>query len=224
MEPKLSKEKIILAAFELLAETPELSQLSMRKVAKKLSVQAPAIYWYFESKQVLLQSMAAEMDQQFCPPVPAKNWQATIAAYMENYYELYRKYPCAVEIEMNTVPSHPTRLKNLDTMLKILQNEGFSVSTSYLIVSSLKYLLFGMLLDSAEEKKLHNKFLAGDHYLHQQVSLMKQCVHDQQLIYIADSIEQRQESKQKEFFMETLRVFLKGLSNEKNTGLKRPPS
>ncbi|MBP2097715.1 TetR/AcrR family transcriptional regulator C-terminal domain-containing protein [Enterococcus rivorum] len=212
MEPKLSKEKIVQAAFDLLKETPELSTLSMRKVATKLSVQAPAIYWYFDSKQALLQQMAEEMDRHFCPPKQQNNWKETIYAYMESYYELYLQYPCGVEIEMNTVPSYPTRLKNLDAMLKILHEAGFSVSSSYIIVSSLQHLLFGMLVDSSEEKKLHTRFLAGDSYLHQQVDLMKQYVQDNNLAHIAENIQYRQETKQKDLFLESLAIFLNGLS------------
>ena len=53
MEPKLSKDTIIAAAFSLLEKSPTLEQLSMRKVAKQLGVQAPAIYWYFKNKQAL---------------------------------------------------------------------------------------------------------------------------------------------------------------------------
>ena len=33
--------------FAYLKETSDLSQLTMRKLAKVLSVQAPALYWYF---------------------------------------------------------------------------------------------------------------------------------------------------------------------------------
>ncbi len=62
MEQKLSKESIIHAAFAYLKETSDLSQLTMRKLAKVLSVQAPALYWYFTNKQELLQAMAETME------------------------------------------------------------------------------------------------------------------------------------------------------------------
>ncbi len=65
MEPKLSKDTIIAAAFSLLEKSPTLEQLSMRKVAKQLGVQAPAIYWYFKNKQALLQSMAEAIEEHF---------------------------------------------------------------------------------------------------------------------------------------------------------------
>lgn len=152
MEPKLSKETIVQAAFELLKETPELEKLSMRKVAKKLGVQAPAIYWHIENKQALLQRMAEEIENHFISPIPKDNWKETIYAYMENYYELYQQYPCAIEIEIQTIPSYSSRLKNLDAILGILNEAGFSIELSYMTITSLQHLLFGMLMDSNEEK------------------------------------------------------------------------
>ncbi|MBO0472270.1 hypothetical protein IGL98_002961 [Enterococcus sp. DIV0840] len=211
MESKLSKEKIVQAAFQLLRENPELEKLSMRKVAQKLDIQAPAIYWHVENKQALLQSMAEEIEDHFIPPKPKENWKETIYAYMENYYELYQQYPCAIEIEIQTIPSYPSRLRNLDAILGILNEAGFSIELSYMTITSLQHLLFGMLLDSAEEKKLYNKVVSGDDYLKKQIILMKQYVQDHELNNISESIQYRQKEKQKDFFMKTLRVFLNGL-------------
>ncbi|WP_429950098.1 TetR family transcriptional regulator [Enterococcus sp. AZ101] len=213
MEPKLSKETIVQAAFELLKETPELEKLSMRKVAKKLGVQAPAIYWHIENKQALLQRMAEEIENHFISPIPKDNWKETIYAYMENYYELYQQYPCAIEIEIQTIPSYSSRLKNLDAILGILNEAGFSIELSYMTITSLQHLLFGMLMDSNEEKKLYNKVMAGDDYLKTQIILMKQSVQEHELDNISKSIQYRQKEKQKDFFMKTLRVFLNGLDS-----------
>ncbi|MGX7245365.1 TetR/AcrR family transcriptional regulator C-terminal domain-containing protein [Enterococcus quebecensis] len=213
MEEKLSKEKIVQAAFELLEETPELEKLSMRKVAKKLDVQAPAIYWHVENKQALLQSMAEEIENHFIPPKVQDNWKESIYAYMENYYELYLKYPCATEIEIHTVPAYPSRLRNLDMMLGILHDAGFSIELSYMTITSLQHLLFGMLMDSTEEKKLYNKVVDGDDYLTQQVILMKQYVQEHELDNINNSIQYRHKEKQKDFFMKTLKIFLNGLDS-----------
>lgn len=211
MEPKLSKEKIVQAAFQLLTENPELEKLSMRKVAQKLDIKAPAIYWHVENKQALLQSMAEEIENHFIPPKPQENWKETIYAYMENYYELYQQYPCAIEIEIQTIPSYPSRLRNLDVILGVLNEAGFSIELSYMTITSLQHLLFGMLMDSAEEKKLYNKVMAGDDYLKKQIILMKHYVQEHELNNISESIQYRQKEKQKDFFMKTLRVFLNGL-------------
>lgn len=211
MDSKLSKEKIVQAAFQLLTEKPDLEKLSMRKVAQRLGIQAPAIYWHVENKQALLQSMAEEIEDHFMPPKPQANWKETIYAYMENYYELYQQYPCATEIEIQTIPSYPSRLRNLDAILGILNEAGFSIELSYMTITSLQHLLFGMLMDSSEERKLYNKVMAGDDYLKKQIILMKQYVQEQELNNISESIQYRQKEKQKDFFMKTLRVFLNGL-------------
>ena len=81
----------------------------MRKLAKVLSVQAPALYWYFTNKQELLQAMAETMENDL-PDVPAGSWQEQLQTFMANYYDLYLQYPCGAELEIHTIPSYPSRL------------------------------------------------------------------------------------------------------------------
>ncbi len=64
MEPKLSINDYCSHIF-FVRKSPTLEQLLMRKVAKQLGVQAPAIYWYFKNKQVLTSSMAEGLKSTF---------------------------------------------------------------------------------------------------------------------------------------------------------------
>jgi hypothetical protein len=217
MDNKLSREKIIDAAFQLLEETPDIEKLSMRNIAKRIGVQAPALYWYFQNKQALLQSMAEEIERQFETPVETTNWKQTIFSYMENYYELYQKFPCSLEIEMNTIPSSPLRLTRYNTLLGILRNAGFSVEASYTAINGLQHLLFGLLIDISEEKQLYSRILDGDKYLNQQVVLMKQYITDNQLTYVEEGFAYRQQKKQKDTFKRMINLFLDSLEIE-NTG------
>lgn len=89
MEIKLSQAIIIQAAFDILAETQALSQLSMRNIANRIHVQAPALYWYFKNKQQLLQKMAETMEEELALPDPTLPWNEQLLQYMENYYDLY---------------------------------------------------------------------------------------------------------------------------------------
>jgi TetR/AcrR family tetracycline transcriptional repressor len=50
-------EEIIAAALELLNESG-LSALSLREIAKRLNIRAPALYWYFKGKEELVDYMA----------------------------------------------------------------------------------------------------------------------------------------------------------------------
>lgn len=54
------QEEIIEAALELLNEEG-LNELSLRKLAKRLDLKAPALYWYFTSKENLVDHMAEGM-------------------------------------------------------------------------------------------------------------------------------------------------------------------
>lgn len=214
MDNKLSREKIIDAAFQLLEETPDIKKLSMRNIAKKIGVQAPALYWYFQNKQALLQSMADDIQQHFETPEPSSDWKHTLFSYMENYYELYRQFPCSLEIELNTIPSSPLRLTRYNDLLGILRSAGFSIEASYTAINGLQHLLFGLLIDITEEQQLYKRILDGDSYLNQQVVLMKQYVTDNQLTYVEESYAYRQKKKQKDTFKRMMTLFLDSLEAE----------
>ena len=207
MEPKLSKDTIIAAAFSLLEKSPTLEQLSMRKVAKQLGVQAPAIYWYFKNKQALLQSMAEAIEEHFQEPALC----GELLAFMENYYDLYQQFPCAVAIEIQTVPAYPQRLRHLNQMMGILREAGFSPEMTHLAVTSLQHLLFGMIMDATEEKQLDLQVLNGDDYLKEQVLHMKQYVSDNGLTYMEESIQFRRSIHQKSAFIQAVKTYLDGL-------------
>src|SRR5262249_31947220 len=57
---KLERDGVVRVALRLLDEWG-LDGLSLRRLAAELGVKAPALYWYFESKQELLDEMADAM-------------------------------------------------------------------------------------------------------------------------------------------------------------------
>jgi TetR/AcrR family tetracycline transcriptional repressor len=59
-QPRLRREQVVRVALELLDEVG-LDGLSLRRLADKLHVQAPALYWHFKNKQELLNQMAETM-------------------------------------------------------------------------------------------------------------------------------------------------------------------
>ncbi|GAA0466362.1 TetR/AcrR family transcriptional regulator C-terminal domain-containing protein [Streptomyces sp. NPDC046215] len=48
-----------------------LEGLTLRRIAKELNVQAPALYWHFKNKQELLDEMATEMFRRMAPDMAA---------------------------------------------------------------------------------------------------------------------------------------------------------
>ncbi|MFF4381417.1 TetR/AcrR family transcriptional regulator C-terminal domain-containing protein [Kitasatospora sp. NPDC001547] len=58
--PKLDRAQVVDAALNLLNEAG-LDGLTLRAIAARLDVKAPALYWHFKDKQALLDEMATEM-------------------------------------------------------------------------------------------------------------------------------------------------------------------
>ena len=54
---RLDRDQVVDAALRLLNEVG-LEGLTLRRIAKELNVQAPALYWHFKNKQALLDEMA----------------------------------------------------------------------------------------------------------------------------------------------------------------------
>jgi TetR/AcrR family tetracycline transcriptional repressor len=77
---------VIKAALEIL-DAEGLENVTLRRIAAKLNVQAPALYWHFKNKQDLTDDMAqtilsnAELDN-FTEPTDINNWPQWLADLM----------------------------------------------------------------------------------------------------------------------------------------------
>lgn len=78
---KLDRDAIVEAAFAVLAEQG-LDGLSLRALAGRLGVQAPALYWHVHNKAELIGMMAAKFGEKAANAVPKGNsWTARLTAY-----------------------------------------------------------------------------------------------------------------------------------------------
>ena len=168
--------------------------------------------------------MAEAIEEHFQEPALCGEWYSDLLAFMENYYDLYQQFPCAVAIEIQTVPAYPQRLRHLNQMMGILREAGFSPEMTHLAVTSLQHLLFGMIMDATEEKQLVSQVLNGDDYLKEQVLHMKQYVSDNELTYMEESIQFRHSIHQKSAFIQAVKTYLDGLQADNTSSSKFGPS
>ncbi|WP_344527822.1 TetR/AcrR family transcriptional regulator C-terminal domain-containing protein [Streptomyces albiaxialis] len=75
---RLDPDQVVRTALTLLDEVG-LEGLTLRRLARELDVQAPALYWHFKNKQSLLDEMATalqrELDETGGHPEPGAPWQ-----------------------------------------------------------------------------------------------------------------------------------------------------
>lgn len=90
------QEEVIAAALELL-KAGGLNELSLRDIAKKLDMKAPALYWYFKSKSELVDYMAERiLSKEFGGAKPRaldEPWQEWLAHYMSKLRKAMLAYP-----------------------------------------------------------------------------------------------------------------------------------
>ena len=90
------QEEIIAASLELL-KSGGLNELSLRDIAKKLNIKAPALYWYFKSKSELVDHMAEKiLSKEFegaKPRAEGELWQDWLAGYMGKLRKAMLAYP-----------------------------------------------------------------------------------------------------------------------------------
>jgi TetR/AcrR family tetracycline transcriptional repressor len=84
--PHIQPGAVIKAALEIL-DAEGLENVTLRRIAAKLNVQAPALYWHFKDKQDITEDMAqtiltnAKLDN-FTPPADINNWPQWLAELM----------------------------------------------------------------------------------------------------------------------------------------------
>ena len=84
---KLEPDKVVLEALDLLREVG-LAGISTRRLARRLGVEQPALYWHFRNKAALLEGMAtAAMRPHAAQPVPAPpaDWRAWFIDNMRGF-------------------------------------------------------------------------------------------------------------------------------------------
>ncbi|HLQ53621.1 MAG TPA: TetR/AcrR family transcriptional regulator [Streptosporangiaceae bacterium] len=68
-----TRAEILEAAWEL-SRTQGLAGLSLRDVARKIGMQPPSLYWYFDSKQAIYDAMFAQGNRQLLERLTGQHW------------------------------------------------------------------------------------------------------------------------------------------------------
>lgn len=117
----VSEARVLEASWELLSQDG-LEKFSMRKLADLIGIQAPSIYWYFKSKQLLFQAMANQVAREIMSSIhPQGDWKEQLHHYAGTMREQLRIYPCSAQLLMRTLPLESDYLQLLDQFLQPIE-------------------------------------------------------------------------------------------------------
>ena len=128
----LDRPQIARAALDLLDDVG-LEGLTLRLLAARLDVKAPALYWHFASKAALLDEMATTMlrdslaDGALAPGEEAGDWVSFLEASSSGLHEMMRSRRDGARVFAGTFLTDDELVASSERPLRILTGAGFSV-------------------------------------------------------------------------------------------------
>lgn len=145
----LSKEQIIEESLQLLNEDG-LEGVTLGKLAKRLGVQAPALYWHFKNKEALVNEIAeAILQNEFTEielNVAGNTWQEWLISIFKRLRKALINY---IDGGRVVAGAHVSLMmaKITEEAMKTLLNAGMSLHKSRLLVLTAKHYTFGNVIE-----------------------------------------------------------------------------
>lgn len=150
-EPSEKQKEIIEAALDLLSEKGY-NELSLRDIAKRLGVQAPAIYWHFKNKAMLVDYMADHILRKnmgaFVPRESEQSWQDWLIDHIVLFRKALLSYPDGGRMVGDARPLFPgTLVKFMDVSIASLCSADMDIRTAKTVLLTAIRYTFGSVIE-----------------------------------------------------------------------------
>src|SRR5512143_581135 len=119
----LDQAQVVRAALALLDEVG-IDELTMRRLAERLGVQAASLYRHVKDKDELLALLADEIAGEIPLPARSGGWRDRLVEAAWNVRRGLKAHRDAARVLAGTAPFGPRRLRHVDSMLGILRAAG----------------------------------------------------------------------------------------------------
>ncbi len=167
----LDRTIVIATALDLLDEVG-LDALTLRRLADKLKVKAPAIYWHFKNKQDLLDEMATAVlgaESQRLTLKKTLRWDAWARFYGVSLRAALLKYRDGARMVSGTRLTDSSLYASMDAALKRLTDAGFSSYAATVVLSTIYSYVIGFVIE--EQAVVAKDGSIADFYLLEKRSL-----------------------------------------------------
>lgn len=144
----LDREGIERAALALIDEEG-LGEFSMRRLGKKLGVEAMSLYHHYPSKSHLLDALLDRLIATLPIPESTLPWRERLLGICLGYRALAAKHPRFAPFMIVHRMNTRTTLTWLESMVRILSDAGFDAADGARAFRSVGYLLMGAILDES---------------------------------------------------------------------------
>ncbi|WP_342419579.1 TetR family transcriptional regulator [Paenibacillus sp. FSL H8-0168] len=154
-QPQISEDKILEASWELLGEEG-IEKFSMRRLADRLGIQAPSLYWYFKSKQNLYQRLANQVSKMILEEFHSEgDWKEQLTGLAVTMRSVLYRYPCSTQLMMMTLPHEPDIIRFTNRMLLCVESTPLEQEQKMQVVTTLvNYVSYFVLDDYQHERNV----------------------------------------------------------------------
>lgn len=142
----LDRDAIERAALELI-EKEGLEELSMRRLGKKLGVEAMSLYHHFPSKAHLLDALLDGLVQALPEPDTSRPWREQVRAVCFSFRALATKHPRFAPFLILHRMNTRVTLAWLERVVKLFADGGFGPEEGARAFRTVSYFLIGAILD-----------------------------------------------------------------------------
>ena len=154
----LSRERVLAAAVAL-ADDGGVEELSMRKLAKKLGVEAMSLYNHIANKDQLLDGMVDFVFSEIEPPSPGADWKQEMRTSAVSTRDALNRHRWAVGLLDARPNPGEASLRLYEAELACLREAGFSAEMAIRAQSIQGAYIFGSALQ--ETTRHEEEFLFG---------------------------------------------------------------
>lgn len=156
MAKGVSRERIVAAALELLDEKG-MEGITVRALAARLDVQAPALYWHVRNKQELLDGMSTVVMRRVTEALatipPGAGWRDDLAAYARVLRAEYLRHRDGARTFSGTRISDPAIVRAKEPWLARLTSAGFTLAEADDAIDLVSAFVVGFVIEEQERRQ-----------------------------------------------------------------------
>ncbi|SHE68169.1 transcriptional regulator, TetR family [Seinonella peptonophila] len=153
-EPLLDQRRIVIVALELLDKVG-LNQLTMRKLAESLGIQAGALYWHVKNKEELLELLVDEISSKIIWSDDEISWKEVITSWAQSFRDVLHAYRDSVEIfNSSTISTSYSRFQQIENLFHVLSKAGFHDDDIPWMASMIKNYILGFVSEEVRFQKI----------------------------------------------------------------------
>jgi AcrR family transcriptional regulator len=149
----ITRERIVAAALELLNDKG-MEGVTVRALAGRLDVQAPALYWHVSNKQELLDEMSTAVMRRVVDRLSAlpagSDWRADLAGYARSLRAEYLLHRDGARIFSGTRFSDPDVVRSKESWLARFVEAGFDLTEADSAIDLVTAFVVGFVIEEQE--------------------------------------------------------------------------